>query len=69
MYALRYSHDQFRLDFRIQMGIYAALGIGQALGAFLNGLTLASIVYSASTRLHDVCLSGPLVFPYLGPNS
>jgi hypothetical protein len=45
------------------MGIYATLGIGQALGAFLSGITLASIVYSASTRLHDVCLSGYFVFP------
>lgn len=55
----------FGLTNRIQMGIYAALAIGQALGGFLNGLTLASIVYSASRRLHDVCLSGSLVFPYL----
>ena len=47
------------------MGIYAALGIGQAVGSFLNGLTLASIVYSASTRLHDVCLPGSLMFSYL----
>ena len=44
------------------MGIYAALAVGQALGGFLNGVTLASIVYSASTQLHDVCLSGSLFF-------
>ncbi|KAF8273331.1 P-loop containing nucleoside triphosphate hydrolase protein [Lactarius quietus] len=35
------------------MGIYATIGIGQALAAYLNGITLAAIVYSASRRLHD----------------
>ena len=43
------------------MVIYMALGVGQAFGAFLNGITLALIVYSASTRLHDVRLLSSLL--------
>ncbi|KAF8258908.1 ABC transporter [Lactarius quietus] len=35
------------------MGIYAMLGVGQAIASFLNAITLAAIVYSASMRLHD----------------
>ena len=50
---------------RFQMGIYATLGVGQALAAFLNGIIIALFVYSASRRMHDVCLSGSLYFPYL----
>lgn len=39
------------------MGIYAALGVGQALTAFFMGIMFSLIVYSASQRLHHV---GPL---------
>lgn len=39
------------------MGIYAALGVGQALTAFFMGIMFSLIVYSASQRLHNV---GPL---------
>ncbi|KAI0260131.1 putative ATP-binding cassette transporter protein YOR1 [Gloeopeniophorella convolvens] len=34
------------------MGIYAALGVGQALTSFMNGMIIAFIVYSASKQLH-----------------
>ena len=46
-----------------QMGIYATLGVGQSLAALLNGITIAFIIYSASRRMHDVCLSSPLFLP------
>lgn len=36
------------------MGIYAALGVGQALTAFFMGLMFSLVVYSASQRLHHV---------------
>jgi len=36
------------------MGIYAMLGVAQALTAFLNGTIIAFIIYSASKRLHHV---------------
>jgi len=39
---------------RLQMGIYATLGVGQAFAGFLNGTIIALIVYSASRRLHHV---------------
>ena len=48
---------KFWPTFCFQMGIYAALGVGQSLAALLNGITLAFIIYSASRRIHDVCLS------------
>ena len=34
------------------MGIYAALGVSQALSAFLNGVAFALLIYQASRRLH-----------------
>ncbi len=52
----------FCLTIRLQMGIYATLGVGQALAAFLNGTIIAFIVYSASRRMHDVCLPASLFF-------
>jgi hypothetical protein len=52
----------FCLTIRFQMGIYVALGVGQAAAAYMTGGTLAMIVYSASRRLHDVCHSGSLFF-------
>ncbi len=53
----------FYLTIRFQMGIYATLGVGQALAAFLTGTAIAFIAYSASRRMHDVRLSGSLFFP------
>jgi len=53
----------FCLTIRLQMEIYATLDVGQALAAFLNGTIIAFIIYSASRRMHDVCLSGSLFFP------
>jgi len=53
----------FCLTIRIQMGIYATLGVGQALATFLNGTTIVFIVYSASRQMHDVCLSSSLFLP------
>ena len=35
------------------MGIYAALGIGQALSAFFNGVIFAFLIYAASRQLHE----------------
>ena len=55
----------FCLSIRFQMGIYATLGVGQAVTAFLNGTIIALIVYSASRRMHDVCLTGSSFFTYL----
>ncbi|KAI0303610.1 ABC transporter [Multifurca ochricompacta] len=34
------------------MGIYALIGVSQALAGFLNGTTIAFVVYSASRKLH-----------------
>jgi len=51
------------LTIRFQMGIYATLGVGQAITAFLNSTTITFIAYTASRRMHDVCLSGFLSFP------
>ncbi len=51
----------FCLTIRIQMGIYATLGVGQALATFLNGTTIVFIVYSASRQMSFEFL----VFPYL----
>ncbi|KAH9068493.1 ABC transporter [Lactarius deliciosus] len=45
------------------MGIYATLGIGQALAAFSNGITVAFIVYSASRRLHDNAITRVMLSP------
>ena len=36
------------------MGIYALLGMAQACTTFLNGVTIAFFIYSASRRLHHV---------------
>ena len=36
------------------MGIYAALGVGQAVAAFLMGAAFALLTYFASQRLHKV---------------
>lgn len=36
------------------MGIYAALGVGQALTNFVMGIVTAFIIYFASQRLHYV---------------
>jgi hypothetical protein len=45
------------LTIHFQMVIYATLGVGQSLAALLNGITITFIIYSASVRMHDVCLS------------
>ncbi|KAH9068492.1 ABC transporter [Lactarius deliciosus] len=45
------------------MGIYATLGIGQALATFSNGITVAFIVYSASRRLHDNAITRVMLSP------
>ncbi|KAI9467371.1 ABC transporter [Lactarius psammicola] len=45
------------------MGIYAILGVGQAIAAFLNGTTLAFIVYSASMRMHDSAITRVMLSP------
>ena len=50
----------FCLTIRFQMGIYASLGVAQAIAVFLNGSVIALMVYSASRRMHDVCLSSSL---------
>lgn len=34
------------------MGIYATLGVGQALAAFVNGVVFAFLIYTASRQLH-----------------
>ncbi|KAI9461546.1 ABC transporter [Lactarius psammicola] len=48
------------------MGIYAALGVGQALATFLNGIAVAFIAYSASRRMHNNAITrvmlGPMSF-------
>jgi hypothetical protein len=38
------------------MGVYAALGLGQAVSAFLMGATFALLTYFASQRLHKVAI-------------
>ncbi|KAI9463348.1 ABC transporter [Lactarius psammicola] len=45
------------------MGIYAALNVGQALATFLNGITVAFIVYSASRRMHDNAITRVMLSP------
>ncbi|KAI9439889.1 ABC transporter [Lactarius indigo] len=45
------------------MGIYATLGVGQALAAFLNGTAIAFIVYSASRRMHDSAITRVMLSP------
>ncbi|KAI9439887.1 ABC transporter [Lactarius indigo] len=45
------------------MGIYATLGVGQALATFLNGTTVAFIVYSASRRMHDNAITRVMLSP------
>ncbi|KAH9003059.1 ABC transporter [Lactarius hatsudake] len=45
------------------MGIYAALGVGQALATFLNGTAIAFIVYSASRRMHDNAITRVMLSP------
>ena len=52
----------FRLTIRFKMGVYVAIGVGQAVAAYMNGSTLAMIIYSASRRLHDVCHLGSFFF-------
>lgn len=37
------------------MGIYAGLGIAQAVATFTMGTTFALLTYFASQRLHKVC--------------
>ena len=53
---------KFWLTICFQMGIYATLGVGQSLAALLNGITIAFIIYSASRRMHDVCVTSSLFF-------
>ncbi|KAH8995032.1 ABC transporter [Lactarius akahatsu] len=45
------------------MGIYATLGVGQALATFMNGMTVAFIVYSASRRMHDNAITRVMLSP------
>ncbi|KAH8995028.1 ABC transporter [Lactarius akahatsu] len=45
------------------MGIYAALGVGQALATFLNGTVVAFIAYSASRRMHDNAITRVMLSP------
>jgi len=48
------------------MGVYAALGLGQALAAFLMGASFALLTYFASQRLHksatDRIMHAPMWF-------
>jgi ABC-type multidrug transport system fused ATPase/permease subunit len=48
------------------MGIYAALGVSQALSAFVNGVVFALLIYSASRQLHRAAiyrvLHAPMTF-------
>ncbi|KAH9031754.1 ABC transporter [Lactarius pseudohatsudake] len=45
------------------MGIYATLGVGQALATFMNGIIVAFIVYSASRRMHDNAITRVMLSP------
>lgn len=44
------------LEVCLQMGIYAMLGVSQAVAAFFMGATFALFTYFASQRLHKVCI-------------
>ncbi|KAH9003060.1 P-loop containing nucleoside triphosphate hydrolase protein [Lactarius hatsudake] len=57
-----YAHPQASVVART-MGIYATLGVGQALTAFLNGTAIAFIVYSASRRMHDNAITRVMLSP------
>ncbi|KAI9449895.1 ABC transporter [Lactarius psammicola] len=45
------------------MGIYATLGVGQALAAFLTGTAIAFIGYSASRCMHDNAITRVMLSP------
>ncbi|KAH9031752.1 ABC transporter [Lactarius pseudohatsudake] len=45
------------------MGIYATLGVGQALAVFLDSAAIAFIVYSASRRMHDNAITRVMLSP------
>ena len=48
------------------MGIYAMLGIAQAVTTFFSGTIIAFLIYSASRRLHHVgSLCVPSILPHL----
>ena len=48
------------------MGIYAVLGVSQALSAFANGVVFAALIYASSRRLHSDAITrvlhAPMVF-------
>ncbi|KAH9030727.1 ABC transporter [Lactarius hengduanensis] len=50
----------------VRWGSTAILGVGQALAVFLDSAAIAFIVYSASRRMHDVCLSDSVSLPPVG---
>lgn len=45
------------------MGVYAALGVSQALGAFMVGVAFAMLSYVASKRLHHEAIRRVLHAP------
>ena len=57
MYVYFQLLEMRRLELYLQMGIYAMLGVSQAVAAFLMGSTFALFTYFASQRLHRVCVS------------
>ncbi|KAI9463349.1 ABC transporter [Lactarius psammicola] len=61
-----WQERQWRRPQGFYMGIYAALGVGQALATFLNGIAVAFIAYSASRRMHNNAITrvmlGPMSF-------
>ncbi|KAI9463347.1 ABC transporter [Lactarius psammicola] len=58
-----WQERQWRRPQGFYMGIYVTLGVGQALAAFLNGTTVAFIVYSASRRMHDNAITRVMLSP------
>ncbi|KAH9177416.1 ABC transporter [Lactarius sanguifluus] len=58
-----WQERQWRRPQGFYMGIYAILGVGQALAAFLNGTAIAFIVYSASRRMHDNAITRVMLSP------
>ncbi|KAH9068491.1 ABC transporter [Lactarius deliciosus] len=58
-----WQERQWRRPQGFYMGIYATLGVGQALAAFLNGTAIAFIVYSASRRMHDSAITRVMLSP------
>ncbi|KAJ8692856.1 hypothetical protein PTI98_010127 [Pleurotus ostreatus] len=57
------QEDQFNQSPGFYMGIYASLGISQALASFLMGSTFAMLTYFASQRLHKAAINRVLHAP------